>query len=256
MDSASYQVKSVGKAIRLLDCLAESGRPMHLQEIANLTGWPKSTVYGLLSAMREASVVEQSPETGCYRLGIRLFEYGCRVSSSWDVVQQSRKTLEEISLRSGATAFISKLDRDEAIMLEHCAATSAFRVVTDDGDRTPLHCTAQGKALLAWQSASEVKRFMQEKGLPPFTPHTITSPAILEAELARIREEGIAVEDGEYKIGLRAVASPIRNWNGTVDCCVGLVGLFRRTNSEDFLLARRLVADAAEQISAAVGYKR
>ncbi len=255
MDNSGYQVKSVVKAMRVLDCLAEVGRPMTLQELANQTGWPKSTLYGLLSAMRETSVVEQSPENGAYRLGIRLFEYGCRVSSSWDVVMQSRKYLQEISLRTGATAFISMLDRGEAIMLDHCAATSAFRIVSDNGNRTPLHCTAQGKALLAWQPASEVKRLVAERGLPPFTPHTITTPDRLEEELAHIREEGCAVEDGEYKIGLRAVAAPIHNWSGGVTCCVGLIGMFRRTLSDEFRLAKQLVMDAAEQISFAMGYR-
>ena len=71
-------IHSVAKAIRLLDILTESGQPASLTELYQKTGWPKSTIHGLLSTMRESGLIEQMPN-GRYWLGIRLFEYGCAV---------------------------------------------------------------------------------------------------------------------------------------------------------------------------------
>ncbi len=255
VENGSYQVKSVLKAMKLLDLMADTNRPMHLQELAHMSGLPTSTVYGLLNSMRENAVIEQSPETGCYSLGIRLFEYGCRISARWDVVTQGCKFVQDLSQKSGFTAFISRLYRDEAVILDHSSPANAFRVITDNGERTPLYCTAQGKVLLAFQSTAELKRYVSSRTLVPFTPHTITDPQKLEAEMAKIREEGCAIEDGEFKIGLRAVAAPILSWGGTVEYCIGLVGLFRRTFSEEFERAKRLTIETARQLSHSVGYQ-
>ena len=72
----SKTIHSVAKAIHLLDLLAERTKPATLTELYQATGWPKSTIHGLLSTMREAGLIEQMPN-GRYWLGIRLFEYGC-----------------------------------------------------------------------------------------------------------------------------------------------------------------------------------
>ena len=80
----SKTIHSVAKAIHLLDLLAERTKPATLTELYQATGWPKSTIHGLLSTMREAGLIEQMPN-GRYWLGIRLFEYGCAVSNAWDI---------------------------------------------------------------------------------------------------------------------------------------------------------------------------
>ena len=89
-------IQSVAKAMRLLDLLAASERPMTLAEISAQTGWPKSTVHGLLSTMREFSTVAQDNE-GRYMLGIRLFEYGCTLSNSWTIIEIAKPFIQHIS---------------------------------------------------------------------------------------------------------------------------------------------------------------
>ena len=90
-------IHSVAKAIRLLDILTESGQPASLTELYQKTGWPKSTIHGLLSTMRESGLIEQTPN-GRYWLGIRLFEYGCAVSNSWDIGAIARPHMQMISI--------------------------------------------------------------------------------------------------------------------------------------------------------------
>ena len=89
-------IQSVAKAMQLLDLLAEIQQPMSLAEISQKTGWPKSTVHGLLSTMREFSVIAQD-ELGRYMLGIRLFEYGSTLSSSWTILDIVRPYIQHIS---------------------------------------------------------------------------------------------------------------------------------------------------------------
>jgi DNA-binding IclR family transcriptional regulator len=98
-------VKSVEKALRLLDLLARR-RSALAGELSARCGWPKSTVYGLLAALREGGAVEQRPEDGRYYLGIRMFEFGCAVSSSWDILTAAR-TLWNARPSSAANLFFS-----------------------------------------------------------------------------------------------------------------------------------------------------
>ena len=246
-------IQSVVKAMALLDCLAAHRRPMALGELAAALGAPKASVHGLLASLRQNGTVEQSPADGKYRLGIRLFEYGCVVSSSWDVVGCSREPMRHIALESGDSSVLSTLEGDSALTIEAVAAAGSFRVVSETGDRMPLHCTAQGKLLTASLPAGERRSLLQRLRFPAYTPHTITAPEALERELAAIRERGYATEDGEYRIGLRGVSAPIRDVTGRVCAAIGIVGMFRRVHSEEFERARDLVVAAAGEISYAMG---
>ena len=135
------------------------------------------------------------------------------------------------------------------------AATGSFRVVSEKGSRVPLHCTSQGKLLLAYLPAGQRRLVLQRLNYQSYTPHTIDDPQRLEAELAAIRDQGYATEDGEYRIGLRSASAPIFGVDGTVCAALGVVGMFRRVRSEEFQYARELVCRAAEEISFDMGYR-
>lgn len=93
----SGDIKSVEKAMHLLDTLAAARTPLSLQELSMRCGYPKSTVYGLLSTLRQFHVIEQDGVTGHYRLGMHLFELGNVVSSSWDVLGTARNYMPAIA---------------------------------------------------------------------------------------------------------------------------------------------------------------
>mgnify|MGYP004475468129 CR=1 FL=1 len=109
-------IHSVAKAIRLLDILTESGQPASLTELYQKTGWPKSTIHGLLSTMRESGLIEQTPN-GRYWLGIRLFEYGCRVSRAWDVPRLARPYLEQLAAQVNVSAVLSIREGDRVVVV-------------------------------------------------------------------------------------------------------------------------------------------
>lgn len=248
-------VQSVVKAMAVLDCLARRQGPMSLGELSAELGWPKASVHGLLAAMRQNGVVEQSGADGKYRLGIRLFSYGCIVSASWDVVRRSREKMDHIALQTGNSVFLSTLEADSAMIIETAAATGAFQVISEKGSRVPLHCTSQGKLLLAYQSPGQRRLLLQKLNFQSYTPHTIDSLPRLEEELALIRTQGFATEDGEYRIGLRSASAPIFGVDGGVCAALGVVGMFRRVRSEEFQYALELVCQAAAEISFDMGYR-
>ena len=144
-------IQSVAKAMKLLDILAESLCPLSLAELSAKTGWPKSTIHGLLSTMRESSVVAQDEE-GRYMLGIRLFEYGCTLSSSWTILETAKPFIQHISYHTGEAVFLSILDRGEVITLDRADNRTGLQTSAEMGCRLPVHCTSQGKLFLAYMT--------------------------------------------------------------------------------------------------------
>jgi len=174
-------IQSVAKAMKLLDILAESQLPLSLAELSVKTGWPKSTIHGLLSTMRESSVVAQDDE-GRYMLGIRLFEYGCTLSSSWTILEIAKPYIQHISYHTGEAVFLSILDRGEVITLDRADNRTGLHTSAEMGCRLPVHCTSQGKLFLAYMSEQEQKNTLKRTELREYTPHTITSLPELQKE--------------------------------------------------------------------------
>ena len=249
------RVQSVCKAMDLLSCLAQAGGPLTLGELSSRTGMPRATVHGLLAAMRPSAVVEQSPADGRYRLGIRLFEYGCAVSRGWNILEAAAGPMGWVAEETGETVSLAALDRGEVLILDRADAHSNFRVVSEKGSRLPLHCTSQGKLLLAYQPPAQQRQLLRQCDFTPYPPHSHTDAAALEAELAEIRRQGYAIENGELRIGLRSVAAPVFGMDGSVTHAICVVGMFRRINSPELEQAAELLLEAARRISFELGYR-
>ena len=248
------KVHSLSKAIDLLDILSRHDRGLKLGAIADRSGYPKSTVHALLSTMRDRGLVAQQDD-GSYTLGIRLFEYGAAVSRGFDIGRLSRPYLERLSSLTGAAAVISLFEGDGVISFDYAASSTGIQIMPEIGVRLPLHATSQGKLLLSTLPVGKAAHLIEKNGLPPYTPHTIADRDSLLRRLGQIREDGYAVEDGEYKIGLRSVSAPVRVDSGEVRYALTTIGFFRRATGDDFLNAIQHTVDQAQRLSAALGWR-
>ena len=147
-----------------VDLLTAAGQPASLTELYQKTGWPKSTIHGLLSTMRESAVVDQQSDER-YCLGVRLFEYGCAVGASWSVSDLAKLHLQHLASVTGPSVFLSMLNRSEVITIEQVQSRAGLRVVSEVGTRLPLHCTSQGKVFLSAMADHEAKRVLSRLSL-------------------------------------------------------------------------------------------
>ena len=253
-EKSTEPVRAIAKACTLLDLLTEAKRPLSLGELTQSSGWAKSTVYGLLSSMRSCGLVEQEPDSGRYTLGVRLFEYGSAVSSTRNIITRAKEPMERLVKATGESASLSMLDRGEALVLLHAEPDSASHIVSETGAHLPAFCTAQGKVLLSALSDAAVRRIFEAQ-FQQFTPHSVSSADAFLAELETVRKTGFAIENGEFKIGVRGVAAPIKDHTGAIRYCVGLIGMFRRVDSDEFRAATAEVIKTAAALSEALGYR-
>lgn len=249
-------VKSLGKALQLIDIINRARTPMTLMSLSQATGFPKSTVYALLNTLRSYDCIRQE-EDGRYYLGTRLFEWGCGVSASWELSSVAHPYLEKLAVNTGATALLSRIERNSVVVIDQYTGMSGgIYITTEIGSHLPLHATSQGKLLLAAMSDTSAKALLSGSGpLEAFTPHTIVEQAAILQELRQIRADGYAVENGEYKIGLRSVSAPVYDRSGVMSYALSVVGLFRKVRSQEFEDAVACVELTARQLSASIGYR-
>ena len=246
------EVRSLSKALELLDILHRSGAPMSLQHLSQASGYPKSTIYALLATLRRHGCIRQERD-GRYALGVRLFEWGCGAAAAWKITDVARPYLERLAADAGSTAVLSYIDGGGIVVIDQQIGGSSIHIASEIGSHVPLHATSQGKLFLASLPDATVKLLLTGQGMPAFTPHTITDMTALFPELQRIRESGYAIENGEYKIGLRSVSAPVPDQSGALRYTLSVVGLFRRIDSQEFENAVARVSEAARQLSRAIG---
>lgn len=248
-------VQSVGRALKLIEFLANERHEISLTEISKKIGWPKSTVHGLLSTMCAYQVVEQSAVTGRYKLGVRLFELGNIVARSWDINTVAKLHMRHLNSELSALIQLATERSGEVLYLEKLESNQMIHIVSDIGRRLPMHCSGLGKVLLAYRPYPEVKRIISEKGLKRMTSRTITNMSELEKELKKIREQGYAIDNQEIMEGLRCVAVPIFDGDGKVNYAMSVSGL--SVNMKGGYLEKVILRlkETAENISLDMGYK-
>lgn len=250
------QIRSVAKALTIVELLAKNKSEMSLAEIAKEMNLAKSTVHGLLSTLREFGYVEQSAFDGKYRLGMRLFEIGSVVANTWDVRRIAAPFLQNLVDNLEETVHLVVLDQGEVLYIDKRECKQSLRIVSQVGNRLPAHCTAVGKALLAYLPASELRRIVATRGLQAYTQNTITDVTRLEQELERVRQQGFATEKGEIMDGLSCVAVPLRDHTGRVCAAMSVAGPSVRLEGAKFQLVVNEITRAGREISASLGYRQ
>ncbi|MDR1914972.1 MAG: IclR family transcriptional regulator [Synergistaceae bacterium] len=248
-------VQSVERAMILLNIMAAERSDMSLTDISRQSGWPKSTVYGLLSTLRDYRFAEQSAETGHYRLGARLFELGNVVAKSWDVCAIAKPHLRRLCESVGETVHLAMESDGEVLYLDKVEPKQLIRIVSEVGGRLPMHCSGLGKVLLAYMNEAEVMQVAEKRGLTQMTPRTITSLPKLFEELEKVRSQGYCMDNGEIMNNLRCVAAPIFDVYGAARYAVSVSGLDSNMRGEPLNRAIKQVIHVAGVISGAIGAK-
>lgn len=144
---------------------------------------------------------------------------------------------------------LSVCEGGSVITLDQVETRDNLRVVSDIGSRLPIYCTSQGKVFLAHMSRTSAEALLRAQHMTQFTLHTITDLTALMQEIDLCRTDGYAIENGEYKIGLRSISAPVYTVEGKARYTVGVIGMFRSTRSDEFLAAVEQVCATASMIS-------
>lgn len=200
-------VQSVERAFGLLEAIADAGGVAGLSKLSQQSGLALPTIHRLVRTLVDLGYVRQEPSRQ-YSLGPRLIRLGD--TSSQLLGTWSRPYLSRLVDELGESANLAMLDGDQLVYVAHVQSPRhSMRMFTEVGRRVHPHCTAVGKALLANLPADDVQALLHRTGLPAQTERTITDPVRFTEELARIRTNGYAIDDGEQEVGVHCVAVPV-----------------------------------------------
>lgn len=247
-------VQAVSRALSLLELVCRSGRPITLGQAAAQAGLVRPTAHRLLSTLIDHGLVAQDPATKEYRAGLKLFELSNEVARSLDVRPQALPEIRQLSRETNETVHLGILDEGEVVYIDKVESAQTIRMYSAVGKRAPAHCTAVGKALLAYLPAESLRQVIQARGLREFTRTTITTIDALERDLELIRERGYAIDDGEHEPEIRCVASPIRDHTGAVIAAMSLTAPATRMSRERMAAFAPLVRSHADRVSMRLGY--
>lgn len=202
-ERATGGVQSLERAFDLLEALADAGGVLGLSDLAARSGLPLPTIHRLVRTLVPLGYLRQDASRR-YTLGprlIRLGETAGRLLGSW-----ARPYLAELMESTGETANLAVLESGEVVYVGQVPSRHSMRMFTEVGRRVQPHCTAVGKALLAQLPEDQAARALGTGPLTAHTAYTVTEPAELLRQFARIRDQGYAIDDQEQELGVRCIA--------------------------------------------------
>jgi IclR family KDG regulon transcriptional repressor len=260
MDDDSYDarqpesVAAVLKVFAILQTLAERGET-GISELSVKLAMPKATVYRFLQTMKTLGYVRQAPETERYGLAVRLFELGAKAMQYPDLIELAKPYMQQLSDATGETVHLGTLIDSEILYVHKVDSKHILGMYSRVGRRAPLHCTAIGKVLMAWEQPTRRAAILEGCEFTRFREKTITSRADFDVELERTRQQGFGQDSEEFDDHIRCAAIPIFDANQQV--VAGLSVSFP-TFRYDMAKEPELVAmlrEASRQISQQLGCK-
>jgi IclR family transcriptional regulator, KDG regulon repressor len=246
--------KSLQKALRILVYMGEQAPEAGVTQLAAELGLTKATVHRLLNAMERFDLIERNSASERYRLGLRLHQLGSRALESRTLRTEAHRLLMEMSRRSRETVSLATPAPGGVVCLDRLDSPhTIFTVCTPVGSMFPAHCTAAGKAILAYMADDEIEELVRRHGLKQYTPFTITQMARLKENLRLIRQRGYAVDHQELERGISGVAAPVLSAHERVIAAVGIAGPTLRFRGKELAEKVALAAEIAARLSMALG---
>jgi len=242
VEPRDVSVRSVERAIAILDLLAQGGWRTGA-EVARGLHVHRSTALRLLATLERHALVERDQRTARYRLGRRLAQLASVVTGEFDLRYVARPVCEQLAGAAGETA-----------TLEQATASTSLVSVNWLGRRTPVHCTASGKAILAF-GPDAIRERLLGGALEQVTARTVTDRAELEVQLEAARQSGIARTHEELELGLDAVAAPVFGPDGDVVAALDVSGPSHRLRAGSRPELDRLTIESAADLSRRLGYR-
>lgn len=248
-------IQSVERALNIVDLFDEYSPELKITEISTRMQLNKSTVHSLLKTLQKHGYIEQSTESGKYRLGMKLFERGNFVVYNLDIRSIAKKYLLDLSRETGHTLHLVILEGKECVYIDKVEGTSANVLYSRIGRRAPIHSSGVGKVLVAFRENKEIYTILDGYNFESRTANTLTNRQDFLEELENIRSQGYAIDQEENELGICCVALPIRNHTGEVIAAFSLSMPTPQLNTEQLERIIPMMKQTAKQISRQMGYE-
>lgn len=244
---------TVAKAIGILDILASKAEVgISLAELSALIGMPKSSTHRYLATLQELGLAERK-NGDRFSLGVKVIELAGAYLAKSDLRNETQMVMKDLAERTGETIHLAVPSGAEVVYIAKVESTHALGMFSHIGARLPMHCTALGKAILAFSKAEQLQLVLSQP-LIRRTPNSITSPEALKAELDRVRACGYAIDNEENELGIRCVGAPIFDYTATSIAAISISAPRERMAPERYIELGTMVCEATQMVSRYKGF--
>jgi DNA-binding IclR family transcriptional regulator len=248
--------QSTEKLLLLMETMSTLNEPVRLQDLSGMLGMNASTVLRFLAPLQRRGYVAQDAENSRYYMTFKLCGVAHNIRSRLDVRNIAVPFLRSMAQIFKESANLSVED-DMAVMYIEVAGGPSKTLMTMQriGHIAPMHCTGVGKLFLLEYGPQKLDQLIAMKGLPRFTPNTITEKAELVRALDEIRARGYAFDNEECEEGARCIAAPVRDFTGAIVACISVSGPTTRMTDGHIYENLPFLLEATDQISYRLGWK-
>ncbi|MBO0587951.1 IclR family transcriptional regulator [Sporosarcina sp. E16_8] len=228
---------------------------LSFQEIIDLSGIPKTSVYRMLMSLEEMGFLEKGIDSK-YRLGLLFLTFGHLVSSRLDIRQIAYPVMENLhnDVKEAINLIIKQ--GDEAIYIEKIDRNQKVRLYTAIGRRSPLYAGACSRIILSYLPEPEITAYMESIELKPFATGTITDKVRLQETIRQAKKDGYTISNSELENHTSAIAAPIFDYKGNIIAGLSIAGIEANYQDENIPIYAARVKEAAEEISQRLGYMK
>lgn len=242
------EIQSLARGLKILDLLGQAADGMSITELAEILKVDKGSASRLVATLVRYGYAERDEVTRRYHLGTRVVGLSRSVLARLSLRESAKPYLRQLMERTGECAHLAVLAQGKALYIDQVEAPATLRVNAQVGTMNPLHCTALGKALLAFGDVPI------PGSLERFTPKTIRNKRVLQGHLEEIRRAGYALDDEEFDPGVRCIAVPVFDHRGRLAGTIGISGPSSRITPARLPELAALVVETGKELSARLSF--
>jgi IclR family transcriptional regulator, KDG regulon repressor len=220
------EIQSLARGLKILELLGQAQDGISITELAAHLGVDKGSASRLVATLASYRYAEKDAQTRRFHLGPQVVSLSRSVLARLPLRQAAKPFLHQLMERTGECAHLAVPAQGKVLYIDQVESPATLRVNAQVGTMNPLHCTALGKALLAFGDL-EIPPVLES-----YTPHTLTNPGRLRKALERVRDQGYAVDDEEFDLGVRCIAVPVFDFRAKVAGSIGISGPATRMTLE------------------------
>lgn len=246
-------IQSLDRGLLILEAVGKSPEPVTLGQLAGMLGIDRSSAFRLANTLKRRGFLTTPSAGRDYVLGPSVWRLSREYDWSKMLVRVAHDSLKTLAVEANETAHLAVRQGRKALFVDHVPSSHVIAISGQTGELVPLYCTSHGKALLSDYEEKDLIEMFGAKPLKAYTRNTIQSIRALATECKSMRERGFAMDDSEYLDGVRCIAAPIRDREGSVIASIGIsapIARFPRERERD--LADR-VTSIATQLSEMIG---
>lgn len=242
---------TVGKALHVLDQVAEFGRPVRFGELLEISDHPKATLYRLIQTLTNQGMLSYDIDRQTYAPGLRLVRLAHAAWRQSSLAPVARPYINKLADAVGETIHLAQLDRGQVLYVDKRSASAPLEMFSQAGKIGPGYCTGVGKAMMAFLDPEAREDAIRRQAFFAHTATTLATPEALNAELDVIKTEGVAYDREEHEPGIICIAAPILSNNGRVIGALSITTSKQRQSLDGLKMFRPKLLQTATEIAKA-----